>query len=203
MKTCSSCERTSLARGLCARHYQQAKRDGSLDAWAKLRLETCCTFIGCSEPHEARGFCTKHYQRLRHHNDPARGRSPANGSLRSDGYIDIGRTTGGKTKQHILIAEQALGHRLPRGAVVHHVDENRSNNAPGNLVICPDRAYHNLIHQRMRALSACGHASWRKCQFCKAYDAPENVKCSGTAAYHTSCRNVVRKAHYAATHPER
>jgi hypothetical protein len=56
--------------------------------------------------------------------------------------------------EHVAIAELALGHSLPNGAQVHHVDGNSHNNAPQNLVICQDRAYHFLLHVRTRLLKA-------------------------------------------------
>ena len=58
---------------------------------------------------------------------------------------------GGKPK-HVWIAEQVLGHPLLPGAVVHHVDEDTLNNANSNLVICQDKAYHMLLHVRMRVV---------------------------------------------------
>lgn len=58
----------------------------------------------------------------------------------------------GYVYEHIVIAERALGHPLPDGAVVHHFDENKSNNGNGNLVICQDEAYHHLLHARQRAV---------------------------------------------------
>ena len=83
----------------------------------------------------------------------------------------------GKSKrEHIVIAEKILGRPLPAGAVVHHVDEDKTNNRNDNLVICPDRAYHNLIHRRMRAYDACGHADWLKCCLCGKYDDPRNMR---------------------------
>ena len=46
-----------------------------------------------------------------------------------------------------------------------------------------------LLHQRMRALEACGHTSWRKCHFCKQYDKPENLYISNYGGvYHGTCR---------------
>lgn len=73
---------------------------------------------------------------------------------------------------------------------MHHVDENPRNNTPTNLVVCPDQAYHMLLHKRMRALDACGHADWSHCQFCGRYDAPEALtfSTSNGASYHKPCR---------------
>jgi hypothetical protein len=90
-----------------------------------------------------------------------------------DGYIVHG--IGGRKRAHVLLAEKALGHPLPPLAVVHHVNEQRDFNEHGNLVVCPDRAYHNLLHQRMRAFDESGHYDWLRCPYCKTYDAPENL----------------------------
>lgn len=83
---------------------------------------------------------------------------------------------GVRTVEHVLIAESVLGKKLPLGAVVHHADGNPRNNAKMNLVICPDQAYHFLLHTRMDALAACGNASWLKCEYCKQYDDPANLR---------------------------
>lgn len=76
---------------------------------------------------------------------------------------------------HRLIAEKLLGKPLPASAEVHHVDGNGLNNEHSNLVICPDKAYHRLLHVRTAALKACGNANYRKCAICKQYDDPENM----------------------------
>jgi hypothetical protein len=81
-----------------------------------------------------------------------------------------------KERGHVAIAEAAIGKKLPPKAIVHHVDKNRSNNKPTNLVVCPDQAYHKLVHQRDDAFHACGNANWFKCWFCKTYDDPSNMR---------------------------
>ena len=56
---------------------------------------------------------------------------------------------------HVARAEAALGHPLPPGAIVHHADGSARDDAP--LVICPDAAYHRLLHRRMRVKAAGGN----------------------------------------------
>ncbi len=71
-------------------------------------------------------------------------------------------------KRHVLIAERALGHSLPRGAVVHHVDWNSRNNSNNNLVICENDAYHYMLHARQRVLNDGGDPNTQKlCGLCK------------------------------------
>lgn len=56
----------------------------------------------------------------------------------------------GYVYEHVAIACTALGKPLPKRAEVHHHDRTRTNNTNGNLVLCQDRAYHMLLHKRMR-----------------------------------------------------
>jgi len=116
--------------------------------------------------------------------------------MRADGYwvVSVGQR---RVLAHIFLAEKALGRALPPGVQVHHVDENPANNAPSNLVICPDAAYHKLLHQRQRAFDASGHYGWRKCQHCGQYDAPENLWTSRKKAAHRTCSTAARRAHNA------
>lgn len=70
---------------------------------------------------------------------------------------------------HVRVAEGALGKRLPKGACVHHVNEDRYDNRPSNLVICQDAAYHNLLHVRARVVRAGGDPdAMRICFDCHA-----------------------------------
>jgi hypothetical protein len=96
--------------------------------------------------------------------------------------------------EHLVVAERALGRPLPEGAEVHHVDENKANNAGNNLVICPDAAYHRLLHQRMRAIDVCGNANWRKCSVCKAYDDPANLYIHRKLCFHRDCYRDQKRA---------
>jgi len=77
-------------------------------------------------------------------------------------------TKGGYVRIHRLQAEKAIGKILPLTIPVHHYSETQ-------LVICQDHTYHKLLHVRTRAYRACGHASWKKCPYCKRHDSTENM----------------------------
>lgn len=81
---------------------------------------------------------------------------------------DHPRAHRGHVREHVLLAEKALAKALPPKAVVHHHTRDQ-------LVICQDNTYHFFLHQRTRALHACGRAFWHKCVFCKNYDDPNNL----------------------------
>ena len=53
----------------------------------------------------------------------------------------------GLVYEHILKAEEILGRSLKDGEVVHHIDENRANNAYNNLLVFHDKANHTRFHK--------------------------------------------------------
>lgn len=105
--------------------------------------------------------------------------------------------------EHVSVVEKAMGKPLRRGAIVHHVDENPLNNTPTNLVVCPDRSYHMLLHRRQAAYDACGHYDWLRCRFCGKYDDPVNLhvhrseRGKNYRIYHNVCANADNRARYA------
>lgn len=154
-----------------------------------------CRVDGCS--YRARGFrgvglCSMHYQRIWAHGElfgvlPMR--APLrSGNQRPDGYV-IATIDGVRKYEHVRVAEKALGRTLPKGARVHHVNEDRSDNRPENLVICPSASYHTLLHMRMNARDAGYPPHYRFCGICKTYDDPERmyITPSGNRAKHREC----------------
>lgn len=51
----------------------------------------------------------------------------------------------GYVYEHVLIAEEMLGRPIQSGDVVHHLDENRSNNSPDNLLVLSG-PMHSKLH---------------------------------------------------------
>lgn len=131
-----------------------------------------CGADGCGNPRSGK-YCGMHSARLRQNGtlDIFR-RANGLGNIGKNGYVDI-RIEGRRIYGHVLKAEEAMGKSLPEGSIVHHVNKNRSDNKNENLVVCPDQAYHLLLHVRQEALDECGNADFKKCKFCRNYDNPE------------------------------
>ena len=86
--------------------------------------------------------------------------------LTPEGYVQVYAGVKKHVLEHRAIAERALGHPLPPHAVIHHVDGDESNNAPGNLVICENHAEHVLMHHKKRRLDDTGSLALRRCGRC-------------------------------------
>lgn len=157
-----------------------------------------CVVDGCIRQfdHPVSGLCAAHYRQRRDTGlTKALRRDRGTGTITQAGYV--AHTSSGKKKmEHIIVAERALGKSMPPGAEVHHWNEDKADNRPCNLVICPDKAYHKLLHTRMAALEACGQASHRKCPFCKQYSPPESMSHNKSSRYfyHPACKTEYRKS---------
>lgn len=94
-----------------------------------------------------------------------------------DGYIHV-RAPGhpradsaGYVYEHVLVAEEKYGRPIVLPEEVHHKDFDKTNNSPGNLFLCKNRAEHKLIHKRTRAFLACGDPLAELCH-CGKYQDP-------------------------------
>lgn len=150
-----------------------------------------CKEEGCGKPVKTRGWCTMHYSRVARYGDVnfRSRRANGEGSFRGRGErLWLTRIADGKRVQRaVLVVEEILGHRLPKGAIVHHVNEDESDDRNENLVVCQDQGLHNIIHGRTNALKACGNARWKPCKFCHEYSAPILLVKNGTSHYHPVC----------------
>lgn len=52
--------------------------------------------------------------------------------------------------EHRIVAEEKLGRPLRQGEVVHHIDGNKKNNQPDNLLVLPSQREHAALHCRLK-----------------------------------------------------
>ena len=64
--------------------------------------------------------------------------------LGTGGGVTYTKTYGRHT--HRIVAEEMLGRPLKRGEVVHHIDGNKRNNAPENLMVFSSQSEHVKWH---------------------------------------------------------
>lgn len=117
------------------------------------------------------------------------------------GYIRVGKSV---AYEHRVIVERLIGMKLPHRARIHHVNGDKKDNRPGNLVVCNDDAHHMLIHYRQEAFLESGDANNLKCMICKRWDTPENIRSVVSKAadrknprvrhYHAACHNEKQRS---------
>lgn len=201
--TIDGCDRPHAARGLCKQHYRKARASG-MPLAEGVKYASVCIADGCDRASEKRGYCDMHYRRMQRFGTLETVRQPPGALVIQGGGYMTQRRDGVKKLHHVLIAEASLGKELPPGVEVHHVNENRADNRPANLVVCPDRQYHMLLHARQRAQDACGNANWKKCCFCKQYDDPALMTGRATRGqllnsfYHKACAATYQRERKAA-----
>lgn len=153
---------------------------------------------GKNKPIRTKGLCNACYEKQRLHNkNPNMPYKSKLSMTVSNGYLVC--NIGGLKRISRLIMEEAIGRKLLKNEVVHHIDGNGLNNSIGNLMVFPNNGIHTAYHNRLLAFKACGHYDWRKCKFCHEYDDPNNdmfITKDGRSAYHRKCKRSYDKNCY-------
>lgn len=158
----SECERQVYRRGVCPLHYRRWLKHG--DPLHPVRVQSYagreCAVDGCTDRAYVRGWCSKHYQRWKANGDPlaTQRRERGSGSINVQGYKIV--TAPGHplanargTLEHRIVLYDTIGpgehpchwcSKLvtwdvttpadPRALVSDHLDFDKLNNDPANLV---------------------------------------------------------------------
>ena len=59
----------------------------------------------------------------------------------------------GYVREHIIVLEEKLGRKLLPKEVCHHIDGNKLNNNPNNLINFKDHATHQAHHKMLQSIS--------------------------------------------------
>lgn len=76
----------------------------------------------------------------------------AGGKYHQDGYIFIHLEDGSVMAEHRYVMEKVLGRKLLPSEVVHHIDLDKQNNDPSNLMVV-SRSEHAKIHEELLKMS--------------------------------------------------
>lgn len=169
-----SCERPSIAKGLCRMHYKRQYRGGPIGPAAPLRggPRPLCRVEGCGRPVRYRGWCPKHHSRWKRHGDPLAVKGTERGTVRVESVefngIVFRRYPDARQASHrryfkpsgwfIAHGVQALHQEIwkaengpiPKGHEIHHRSKDYSDNSIGNLELVTSEK-HDAAHSAERS----------------------------------------------------
>lgn len=150
--TIEGCDKPNYVGGLCQMHYWRKKHHGDVDHYI---YQKHCKVEGCQRPHAKNGFCNLHYQRIKRRGttgdpvriiDPKRYRQkkmPNHALAMSSGRVFVHRASlydkigpGGfpcHWCQKMVYWEKSYP-KHEDALLVDHLDHDRHNNNPDNLV---------------------------------------------------------------------
>ena len=123
-----------------------------------------CKVDGCDRSTDSHGYCGMHAQRVRRYGDPnyvtpEAQRRANNREAQLARFEAVKETTYRKRHgrhEHRVMAERMLGRQLEPGEIVHHIDGNRHNNDPSNLMVMTQGE-----HLREHLLNGDGRFEWQ------------------------------------------
>jgi len=188
MKLCTipNCGRHHLSSGLCSTHYARFRKYGDALVAKPIEQQTKkpCKVAGCNRVSKARGYCDTHYARLRRvdtvsetvpvaYSKPGELNANWKGGVISDGHRRVliyapDHPYPNRKRTHVyryrLVVEKHLGRFLSPEEVVHHINEDPSDDRLENLKIMT-QSEHMKLHQEHRKKSVGCEGGSATCQW--------------------------------------
>lgn len=152
------CQRDSITRGYCEKHYRELLRTGSRKRHRAYEPTEVCSVEGCESRPVSRGMCNPHYCAAKRHGNPLKTVYGPRGQgtiSKKYGYRLVA-CNGRQKAEHRVVMEEALGRQLTSGEIIHHRDGNKTNNALSNLEIT-NRRDHARMHHPIGTTCLHGH----------------------------------------------
>ena len=141
-----NCNKGVHGHGYCPNHYHEWRKTNP----NPVREIKLCTLEGCEKKHYGQGYCIKHQRRWSRNGDPnvSQKREFGTGCFDKDGYIriDINRV---KYRRNRYILEQKLGRKLLKTEVAHHINKDKQDDRPENLIAL-EELEHKQLHKFLR-----------------------------------------------------
>lgn len=161
-----------------------------------------CIADDCKKKQFSVGYCSMHYSRLRRNGDinTLRKSPPGSGCITSHGYKKIS-VEGRRIYEHQFVVEKAIGRKLIRGEIIHHINHDTLDNRIENLELTNQSAHSK--HHNTKTFRNKTHKQCTKCLVIKPREQFSRVPPNGpngdwNKCYCKSCsasmrkRNVVR-----------
>lgn len=100
---------------------------------------------------------------------------------------------------HKYVVEKTIGRELKQHEVIHHINYDKTDNRRCNLLLCPNQAYHKLVHARTDAINSGVDLNIQhKCSSCKEVKTKDSFNISktrwnGLNEYCKVCRSIKGK----------
>lgn len=135
-------------------NYSRAQKERNASGITYCRNCTCKMTANKPGPRSTRGKVRPHLQKENSPNWKGGKYTDSHGYV----MVHVGKNLEVKSKwesyqkEHVVVMEKQLGRKLLKEECVHHIDGNRQNNKPINLVVIKSNKHHRIAHHSLQKI---------------------------------------------------